>query len=33
MFLGETPPGLPRVTYPELWFVYHQPGDLLLGHA
>lgn len=22
MFLGETPPGLPRVTYPELWFVY-----------
>jgi phenylacetyl-CoA:acceptor oxidoreductase len=22
MFLGETPPGLPRVTFPELWFVY-----------
>ncbi|TAK37705.1 MAG: molybdopterin oxidoreductase [Betaproteobacteria bacterium] len=22
MFLGETPSGLPRVTYPELWFVY-----------
>ncbi len=22
MFLGETPAGLPRVTYPELWFVY-----------
>jgi phenylacetyl-CoA:acceptor oxidoreductase len=22
MFLGETPPGLPRVTYPALWFVY-----------
>ena len=34
MFLDETPKGLPRVTLPDVWFVYRtNPGDLVLGHG
>ncbi len=34
MFLDDTPKGLPRVTLPDVWFVYRtNPGDLVLGHG
>ena len=33
MFLDETPKGLPRVTPPDVWFVYRtNPAHLVLGH-